>query len=66
MIIDTNQSNPLSIKDIMTELPNKLRLDLYLSHFEIDPQLVKNDSNITKILNYGVKAAQFFSEPMLN
>lgn len=50
----------------MTELPNKLRLDLYLSHFEIDPQLVKNDSNITKILNYGVKAAQFFSEPMLN
>lgn len=54
---DKNQSVPLSIEDVKTELSNKLLLDLFLSNFEIDPQLIKNKSLITKLLNYGKKAA---------
>lgn len=55
--VDKNQSTPISIEDIKTELSNKLLLDLFLSNFEIDPQLIKNESIISKILNYGKKAA---------
>lgn len=55
--LDKYQSVSLSIEDVKTELSNKLMLDLFLSNFEVDPQLIKNKTTITKILNYGKKAA---------
>jgi hypothetical protein len=55
--IDKEQPIHISIHDVMTELSNKLMLDLFFSNFEINPHLIKNKELIAKFLNFGKKAA---------
>ncbi len=42
-----------SIADIKTSYFNELMLDLFLSNFEIDPELAKNKHAINRILDFG-------------
>lgn len=55
--VDKNHSVVLSNADVKTELSNKLLLDLFFLNFEVSPHMIKNKFLISKILNYGKKAA---------
>ncbi|MFQ5447882.1 MAG: transposase [Saprospiraceae bacterium] len=46
-----------SLADIKTSYFNELMLNLFLSNFHVDPDLVKNKFSIRKLLNYGIIAA---------
>jgi len=46
-----------SISDIKTSYFNELMLDLFLSNFEINPELTKNKLAINRILDFGKIAA---------
>ncbi len=50
---DKEQRNGFSIADIKTSYFNELMLNLFLSNFEINPNLEKNKSGFRKLLNFG-------------
>lgn len=55
--IPANQSSPMSIHDIKTELSNMLLMNLILSKYRVDPKFYKNPSDLCEILNFGKIAA---------
>ena len=46
-----------SMADIKTSYFNELMMDLFLSNFQIDPNLIKNIPIVRKLLNFGIIAA---------
>lgn len=48
---------PFSMANIKTSYFNELMLDLFLSNFQIDPELIKNKQVIFKLLDFGKIAA---------
>ena len=48
---------PISIADVKTSYFNELMLNLFLSNFQIDPELKKNKQAIKSILEFGKIAA---------
>ncbi len=55
--VPLDQSCPLSIHDIKTELSNLLLMNLILSKYREDPKFYKNQSDLSEILNFGKIAA---------
>ena len=57
--IDKEKSDfkSFSISDIKTSYLNEMMLDLFLSNFEINPELTKNKQAINRILDFGKIAA---------
>lgn len=53
--LDPNR--PFSMADVKTSHFNELMLDLFLSSFQINPNLTKNKATIRKLLNFGTIAA---------
>ena len=53
LIQDKEQRNGFSLADIKTSYFNELMLNLFLSNFEINPNLEKNKSGFQKLLNFG-------------
>jgi len=51
------EQRPFSIADIKTSYFNELMLDLFLSNFQIDPELKKNKKAFKRILDFGKIAA---------
>jgi len=51
------ESTTFSTKVIKTLYFNELMVNLFLSNFQIDPNLEKNKSLVDKILNFGKIAA---------
>ena len=49
--------NGFSLANVKTSYFNELMLDLFLSNFEIDPELEKNKSALQRLLNFGRIAA---------
>jgi hypothetical protein len=54
---DMDQRNGFSLADVKTSYFNELMLDLFLSNFEINPELEKNKKALRKLLNFGIIAA---------
>ncbi len=54
---DRQDFKSFSIADIKTSYFNELMLDLFLSNFEINPELTKNKLAINRILDFGKIAA---------
>ncbi len=50
-------SNSFSMADIKTSYFNELMMNLFLSNFQIDPNLEKNKTFVDKLLNFGKIAA---------
>jgi len=48
---------PISLADIKTSYFNELMLNLFLSNFQINPDLIKNKKAICKMLDLGIIAA---------
>ena len=46
-----------SMADIKTSYFNELMMNLFLSNFQIDPDLIKNKPIVRKLLNFGIIAA---------
>jgi len=56
--VEGNSPRPaMSISDIKTSYFNELMLDLFLSNFQIDPELDKNKKAIIRIMDFGKIAA---------
>lgn len=51
--LDKEDRQSFSLSDIKTSYFNELMVDLFLSNFQIDPNLKKNNSIIQKLLNFG-------------
>ena len=51
------QEKPFSMASIKTSYFNELMLNLFISNFQIDPELIKNKSAINKLLCFGNIAA---------
>lgn len=51
--LDKENRQAFSLADIKTAYFNELMVDLFLSNFQIDPNLEKNKSIILKLLNFG-------------
>ncbi len=54
---DLSNRKPFSLADIKTLYFNELMLDLFLSNFQINPELIKNKDAINRILEFGKIAA---------
>ena len=55
--IEKEHRKSFSLADVKTCYFNELMLNLFLSNFDIDPELVKNKPGFEKLLNYGKIAA---------
>jgi len=53
LTVDNGKRNAFSMADIKTSYFNELMLNLFLSNFQINPNLMKNNSLINKLLNFG-------------
>jgi len=55
--LEKEKDQLFSLADIKTSYSNELMLNLFLSNFEIDPELKKNKQAIDTILDFGKIAA---------
>ena len=51
--LEQKENKSFSLADIKTSYFNELMLNLFLSNFQVDPELIKNKNAINKLLNFG-------------